>query len=47
MERDIDDLQVRLFGKAEAEVRAWTAESRYVTGPQIVAAGLAEMLELT
>jgi ATP-dependent Clp protease, protease subunit len=47
MERDIDDLQVRLFGKAEAEVRAWTAESRYVTGPQVVAAGLAEMLELS
>jgi ATP-dependent Clp protease protease subunit len=47
MERDIDDLQVRLFGKAEAEVLAWTAESRYVTGPQLVAAGLAEMLELT
>jgi ATP-dependent protease ClpP protease subunit len=46
MERDVDDLQARLFGSAEAEVRAWTAESRYVTGPQLVAAGLAELLEL-
>jgi hypothetical protein len=47
MERDIDDLQVRLFGAAEDQVRAWTAESQYVTGPQLVTAGLAELLELT
>ena len=46
MEKDIDDLQVRLFGAAERQVREWTAEGRYVTGPQIVEAGLAEMLEL-
>jgi ATP-dependent Clp protease protease subunit len=46
MEKDIDDLQVRLFGAAEEQVRAWTAGSQYVTGEQIVAAGLAEMLEL-
>ena len=47
MEKDIDDLQVRLFGGAEQQVREWTAEGRYVTGPQMAAAGLAEMLELT
>jgi len=46
MEKDIDDLQIRLFGAAEADLREWTVEGRYVTGPQIVAAGLAEMLEL-
>jgi ATP-dependent protease ClpP protease subunit len=46
MEQDVDDLQVRLFGKAEEQVRAWTANGDYVTGPQLVAAGLAEMLEL-
>ena len=46
MEKDIDDLQMRLFGGGDAEVRAWTAEGRYVTGPQLAAAGLAEMLEL-
>jgi ATP-dependent protease ClpP protease subunit len=46
MEKDIDDLQVRLFGAAEKQVREWTAEGRYVTGPQIVAAGLAELLDL-
>jgi ATP-dependent Clp protease, protease subunit len=46
MEKDIDDLQARLFGVAEEQVRAWTANSQYVTGPQIVAAGLAELLEM-
>jgi ATP-dependent protease ClpP protease subunit len=46
MERDLDDLQVQLFGAAEEQVRAWTAEGRYVTGPQLAAAGLAEMLDL-
>ena len=46
MEKDIDDLQARLFGAAEEQVRAWTANSQYVTGEQLVAAGLAEMLEL-
>jgi hypothetical protein len=46
MERDIDDLQARLFGVAEEQVRAWTANGQYVTGPQMVAAGLAELLEI-
>jgi ATP-dependent protease ClpP protease subunit len=46
MERDIDDLQARLFGAAEEQVRAWTADGQYVSGPQVVAAGLAELLEL-
>jgi ATP-dependent protease ClpP protease subunit len=46
LERDVDELQARLFGLGEEQVRAWTAEGRYVTGPQLVEAGLAEMLEL-
>jgi len=46
MEHDIDDLQVRLFGLAEKQVRSWTSRGDYVTGPQIVAAGLAEMMEV-
>src|SRR5262249_20310880 len=33
MERDIDNLQVRLFGKAEEQVRAWTQAGQYMTGP--------------
>lgn len=46
MERDIDGLQARLFGSSEEQVRDWTNRGEYVTGPQVVAAGLAEMLEL-
>jgi ATP-dependent Clp protease protease subunit len=46
MERELDELQARLFGAAEDQVRAWTADGQYVTGPQIVAAGLADLLEL-
>jgi ATP-dependent protease ClpP protease subunit len=46
LERDLDDLQVRLFGRAEEQVRAWTANGEYVTGQQLVAAGLAELMEL-
>ena len=46
MEKDIDDLQVRLFGTAEAQVRAWTAAGQYVGGPQLVEAGLAELVEI-
>src|SRR4029077_9231959 len=40
LEKGIDDLQVRLFGTAEDQVRAWTAAGHYVTGPQVVKAGL-------
>ncbi len=46
MEKDIDDLQARLFGGAEEQVRAWTEAGQYVTGPEMVAAGLAELLEV-
>jgi ATP-dependent protease ClpP protease subunit len=46
LEKGIDDLQVRLFGAAEEQVRAWTAAGHYVTGPQVVEAGLADLLEL-
>jgi ATP-dependent protease ClpP protease subunit len=46
MEKDIDDLQVRLFGAAEEQVRAWTANGHYITGREIAAAGLAELLEV-
>jgi ATP-dependent Clp protease protease subunit len=45
-EKNIDDLQIRLFDTAQEQVRAWTASGRFVTGPEMVAAGLAEMIEL-
>jgi ATP-dependent protease ClpP protease subunit len=44
MEKDLDNLQAELFGNAAEQVRTWTKGSYYVTGPQMVAAGLAEML---
>jgi ATP-dependent protease ClpP protease subunit len=46
MEKDLDALQVRLFGAAEKQVRLWTESGSYVTGPQLVGAGLAELLEV-
>jgi ATP-dependent Clp protease, protease subunit len=46
MEKEIDALQARFFGVAEELVREWTAGSQYVSGPQLAAAGLAELLEL-
>jgi ATP-dependent Clp protease protease subunit len=44
LEKELDDLLARLFGTAEEEVRTWTRGGHYVTGAQLVAAGLAEML---
>jgi ATP-dependent Clp protease, protease subunit len=46
MEREIDLLQARFFGVSEPQVREWTERGHYVTGPQLVAAGLAELLEM-
>src|SRR5438132_1659162 len=46
MEREIDVLQEKLLGGAAAQVRDWIRGSHYVTGPQMVAAGLAELLEI-
>jgi len=46
LEEGIDDLQVRLFGRAEEQVRMWIAGGHFVTGPEIVAVGVAELLEL-
>jgi ATP-dependent protease ClpP protease subunit len=46
LERDIDALQIRLFGLAAEQLHAWTDSGRYVTGPELAAAGLAELLEV-
>lgn len=46
MEIEIDQLQGRLFGAAEEQVREWTAKGEYVTGLQLVEAGLAELFEI-
>ena len=47
MEQDIDKLQARLFGMAEETIRTWTEGGHYVTGQQVVDAGLAQMLEVS
>lgn len=46
LERELDELLIRLFGRAEVELRGWTNTDRYVSGEEIVAAGLAEILEI-
>jgi ATP-dependent protease ClpP protease subunit len=46
MEKDIDALLVRLFGKAEEQIHDWTMGGHYVTGPQLAAAGLAELIDV-
>jgi ATP-dependent protease ClpP protease subunit len=46
MEKDIDDLQARLFGAGENQVREWTDKGIYVTGLQVAEAGLAELFEV-
>jgi ATP-dependent Clp protease, protease subunit len=46
MEKDVDDLQARLFGTAEKQVREWTEKGEYVTGLQIAQASLAELFEI-
>jgi hypothetical protein len=46
LERELDELQVRLFGGAGSEVQSWTADGRYVSGPELAEAGLAELFEI-
>lgn len=50
LEEEMDQLLVDLFGckkEASAElVRDWCREHRYVTGRELAAAGLAELIEL-
>jgi ATP-dependent protease ClpP protease subunit len=46
MEKDMDKLQARLFGVSEDLIRNWTEAGHYVTGRQVVEAGLAQMLDV-
>jgi ATP-dependent protease ClpP protease subunit len=46
LEEDMDELLVRLLGTAGEEIRTWTAEERFVSAQEMVAAGLAEMIEI-
>jgi ATP-dependent protease ClpP protease subunit len=46
LETDIDELQIRLFGPGSEQVREWTVQGQFITGPELVAAGLAQMVEI-
>jgi hypothetical protein len=46
LEKDMDLLLARLFGVAPEKIVAWTRAGRYVSGPELAEAGLAELVEL-
>lgn len=46
MEADQDQLVGKLFGCPQSLIDEWTRPGRFVTGPEMVAAGLARMLDL-
>lgn len=46
MEQDQDKLISKLFGCAEELIERWTRPGKFVTGPELVNAGLAHMLDL-
>ena len=47
LEEEMDTLLMRFFGAAIEQVEQWIQESRYISGPELVEAGLAELIELT
>lgn len=46
LESDQDSLLARLFGCSEDLIREWTHPGKFVSGEEIVAAGLAQMVDL-
>ncbi|MBT4863657.1 MAG: hypothetical protein HON53_00865 [Planctomycetaceae bacterium] len=46
MEDDMDDLLSRLFDFPREKLDAWTRPGRFVSGEEVVAAGLAKMIDL-
>ena len=46
MEEDTDRLLARLFGVTESKLAEWTRPGRFVTGAELVKAGLAKELDL-
>jgi ATP-dependent protease ClpP protease subunit len=45
LETDMDQFLGELFGKAKTEIQSWINNHRYVSGPELAAAGLAEMID--
>jgi ATP-dependent protease ClpP protease subunit len=46
LEKEMDVLLAELFGTSPATIDAWVRTHRYVSGQELVAAGLAEMIPL-
>ncbi|MGA2068807.1 MAG: ATP-dependent Clp protease proteolytic subunit [Thermoguttaceae bacterium] len=46
LETDMDALLARLFGVPLEKISGWVRAGRYVTGPELAQAGLAELIEL-
>lgn len=46
LEKDLDELLVKLFGCDPELITGWTNPGRFVSGPEIVEAGLAEQVGL-
>jgi ATP-dependent Clp protease protease subunit len=46
LEQDMDAVLARLFGVAPDKLAAWMKPCRYVSGQELAAAGLAELVEL-
>jgi len=46
LETDMDRLLARLFNVAPEMIQEWTRRGRYVSGPELAEAGLAELVEL-
>lgn len=46
LEKDMDRLLAELFGFPDEKIQEWVRTCRYVTGPELAEAGLAELIEL-
>ena len=46
LERDMDWMLIEMFGQAPNEVAEWIAGGKYVSGRELAAAGLAELVDL-
>jgi ATP-dependent protease ClpP protease subunit len=46
LETDMDALLARLFAVPPEKISGWVRSGRYVTGPELAEAGLAELIEL-
>jgi len=46
LEEDIDGLLTRMFGCEMSLIQKWTRPGKFVKGPELVEAGLAQLVDL-